>query len=158
MQVTNIKLTDYSALFFSTNDRRMHFRAADGSSSLARGPLSRHPGAGELVAGRTHSLIVGHREPGQEGRRRGERLGELSAEPRVVVAEALAPPAQQLAVELRLLELGPRPPVLEPHLHLPRPQAQLLCQGCLLPLHVVRSSTQGLESEYRSSREILRTA
>ena len=93
--------------------------------------------AAELIAGRARRVDCrGSREPGQEGRRRGRgsRLGELSPEPRVFITEALAPPTEQVAVELRLLELGARPPVLEPNLHLPRLQPELPRQIILLAL------------------------
>ena len=86
-----------------------------------------------LIAGRARRIDCrDSREPGQEGR--GSRLGELSPEPRVFITEALAPPTEQVAVELHLLELGARPPVLEPNLHLPRLQPELPRQFVLLAL------------------------
>ena len=68
------------------------------------------------------------------GRRRPAEVGEVSPEAGVVVGEAVAPAAEQVAVDLRLLELGPGPPVLEPHLHLPRAQPHTPRQLLLLPL------------------------
>ena len=52
----------------------------------------------------------------------------------VLLGQLLAPALEVLAVDLRLLELGPGAAVLEPHLHLPRPEAQAVGQGDLLLL------------------------
>jgi hypothetical protein len=49
--------------------------------------------------------------------------------------ELLALVLEVLAVHLRLLQLGPSAAILEPHFHLPRPEAQAVRKRNLLLLH-----------------------
>jgi len=93
---------------------------------------SRHlaGGDGDLV------LVAAGGADGEPGGRPPE-AGEVPAEARVLVGEAVAPAAEELAVDLRLLELGPGPPVLEPHLHLPRAQPHPPRQLLLLALRSI---------------------
>jgi hypothetical protein len=70
-------------------------------------------------------------------------LGHLLLEALVLLGELLAPALHVLAVDLRLLELGPGAAVLEPHLYLSRPQPEAVgqCQFLLLQkspeIHVI---------------------
>ena len=50
----------------------------------------------------------------------GAEVLELAVEAAVLLRERLAAALERLAVHLRLLQLRPRPPVLEPHLLPPR--------------------------------------
>jgi len=96
---------------------------------------SRHlaGGDGDLV------LVAAGGADGEPGGRPPE-AGEVPAEARVLVGEAVAPAAEELAVDLRLLELGASSPVLEPHLHLPR--AELHPPRQLLLLALIRSTPE----------------
>jgi len=87
-------------------------------------------GGGDAAAGRAYCEGGGGRGRGLER----PEVGELLLEALVLVGEALAPALEVLAVDLRLLELGPGAAVLEPHLHLPRPEAQAGGQRQLLLL------------------------
>jgi hypothetical protein len=96
-------------------------------------------GGRDAAAGRAHCEGGGGRGGLRGGRRRRRGLerpevGELLLEALVLVGEAVAPALEVLAVHLRLLQLGPRAAVLEPHLHLPRPEAQAVGQRHLLLL------------------------
>lgn len=60
------------------------------------------------------------------------QLIHLLLQPSVLLRQILAASLQELTVNLRLLQLGPCPSVLKPHLHLSWSQVQLLSQGQLL--------------------------
>jgi len=87
-------------------------------------------GGGDAAAGRAYCEGGGGRGRGLER----PEVGELLLEALVLVGKALAPALEVLAVHLRLLELGPGAAVLEPHLHLPWPEAQAGGQRQLLLL------------------------
>jgi len=97
---------------------------------------SRHLAGGN---GDLRLLVAAGGADSEPGGRRPE-AGEVPAEARVLVGEAVAPAAEELAVDLRLLELGASSPVLEPHLHLPR--AELHPPRQLLLLALIRSTPE----------------
>jgi len=106
--------------------------------------LGRGGGPAQALAGRAERQRGG-RQLHVERRRRGEleraELLQLPLQAAVLLGERLAAALEELAVHLRLLQLRPRSPVLEPHLHLPWPQVQLLRQRDFLLLRRARKDT-----------------
>lgn len=89
------------------------------------------------VAGRAHGEGGGGRHLHVNLRRelQSSQFLHLLVQPPVLFRQVLAALLQELAIYLRLLQLRPRSPILEPHLYLPRPQVELFRQCHLQFLH-----------------------
>ena len=82
-------------------------------SLISGHPVTAIPVTTHAISPARHLVTAGGAD-GEPARR--SEIGEIPAEARVLVSEAVAPAAEKLAVDLHLLELGD-PRVLEPLLH-----------------------------------------